>query len=151
MPSCLNYFILGSAILGLVSLVLMKPQPFKNISTYGPDKELLKQISLMLILNSQIIILSATVYSFAFLPENANNDFYLFGQKVNDPVTLWYMQTSLGVILYGLGIWLYKKLSSFYGSQISFSWVTNAILLLIPVFSSIISIFSIVDSLINAN
>lgn len=151
MPSCFKYFILALAIVVLVTIVLTKTKPFQNMSAHSPEKDLFKHISLMLMLNSQLLLLSATVFSFAFLPENANNDFYLLKQKVEDPVSMWYLMTGLGVALYALGIYWYKKASAFFNPGLSFSWRTSVALILIPIFSSLLSIFSIIDSVISAN
>lgn len=151
MPSCFKYFFVVFAFITLIVIVARKTKPFQKMSPHSPEKDLIKHISLMLMVNSQLLLLSATAFSFAFLPENANNDFYLFKQEVKDPLVMWCLLTFLGVLLYTLGVHWYKKASAFYIPGISFSWWTSSLLVLIPVFSSILSIFSIVDSLISAN
>lgn len=108
------------------------------------ERDLLKQILLTVMLNSQLIILSAAPLAFEFYVDGENNQSIKYlGQIVNDPKSMWFYVIALGLGLYALSIIGYKRYTADDTAGYDLSGQVKVILFFVPFLSAIFSLLAI--------
>jgi len=147
MSLCLK---VGLPVIGLIYLfyvVNARPKKFKKVPPYSSEAELLKQLAIAAIINSQLILLAAVPFVFGFRPDIADtNNVKLAGQLVSDPQETWVLLTVIGLFIYGLGLFIYRKATAPKFGSPSLAGVTKRILFSVPFMTSSLSIVILIDA-----
>lgn len=143
---CSQKILLILAALAVLYTAFSKVSALDKSKYQKPERELIKNIASAAIIQSQLIIFSATPLSYTLIQGvNAAQPYIMLGQPIKNPVSTWAWLLTLGLTVYCLGLLLFKR-AAVNDDKFDSHLFTKFALILIPVLTGSFSVLNLINS-----